>query len=334
MGETHRMVFWRPSIFLWVYLTATVFSLTASGPCAEIRDAYKSSQCCSADPDLQAQFNGTQTTCGNVKHNFQQQGCCSKKYNNTKLIPGVGLVSAVCDRTTDSPLVYLEFDSSDLAAINGGSVIADFSIDLPAGCPPYAHVFTSFASPGHPAWDMRSFAGGVDGGFGRPQFDIHFMAHSDDERVDMTVCTALADNPIQCDLSATDDATTKFTVLPDAEYMVGFFNDDSFGGHAVIGHGMHLIANVDVDVATCTSNGTYGNWADCHNQFISAYPASMGSCGSPGCAFVDHNCSCGYWQDGVSPILNSYNGRVIGNEIMPALDHVARLGSTLSNPYY
>ena len=36
----------------------------------------------------------------------------------------------------------------------------------------------------------------------------------------------------------------------------------------------------------------------------------------------------------VSPILNSYNGRVIGNEIMPALDHVARLGSTLSNPYY
>ena len=157
------MVFWRPSIFLWVYLTATVFALTASGPCAEIRDAYKSSQCCSADPDLQAQFNGTQTTCGNVKHDFQQQGCCSKKYSNTELIPGVGLVSAVCDRTTDSPLVYLEFDSSDLAAINGGSVIADFSIDLPAGCPPYAHVFTSFASPGHPAWDMRSFAGGVDG---------------------------------------------------------------------------------------------------------------------------------------------------------------------------
>ena len=138
----------------------------------------------------------------------------------------------------------------------------------------------------------------VVGGFGRPHFDIHFMVHPDDERVDMTVCTALATNPIQCDLSATDDATTKFSVLPDPEYMVGFFNDDSFGGHAVIGHGMHLIANVDVDVATCTSNGTYGNWADCHNQFISAYPASMGSCGSPGCAFVDHNCSCGYWQDG------------------------------------
>merc|ERR1712048_481252 len=53
-----------------------------------------------------------------------------------------------------------------------------------------------------------------------------------------------------------------------------------------------------------------------------------------GGSFVDHNCTCGYWHDMTSAILNTFDGKVVGNEVMPTLGIVGALRSgTLPNPY-
>ena len=93
----------------------------------------------------------------------------------------------------------------------------------------------------------------------------------------------------------------RFYVLPDASYMTGFVKDGTFGGHAVPGHGLHLLPTEDVadgGPANCKSTGPNGNWQDCNAQQLSLF-------GVPGFppAPNDQGCSCGTWANGVSPIL-------------------------------
>mmetsp|Transcript_101333 Transcript_101333/g.285793 ORF Transcript_101333/g.285793 Transcript_101333/m.285793 type:complete len:357 (-) Transcript_101333:165-1235(-) len=291
-----------------------------------------------AGPFLQrakvAEDGGVATSCAAMEASYKAQEGCTGVCRTVATVENLGVVHAVCDRTGNEPKVYLELNFSDWMALTPSSEFEDFTINVPEGCPPFNHVFVALASPGHPPWDMRGFLPGErDGGYGRTHVDIHFIVVTQEEREAMTVCTPLASNPIQCDLSADDDATMKFQNLPDPAYTTGFFEDPNFGGHSIIGHGTHLFPDTDADIVRCNSTGPNGNWEDCQNQYISAYPDSMNTCGYAGCAIQDFNCTCGYWHDGVSPILNVIDGMVLGNEIMPTLDHASMLGTELANPY-
>ena len=41
--------------------------------------------------------------------------------------------------------------------------------------------------------------------------------------------------------------------------------------------------------------------------------------------FTDLNCTCPFWDDGMTAILNVYDGKVLGNEVMPTLGIVKML---------
>ena len=56
-------------------------------------------------------------------------------------------------------------------------------------------------------------------------------------------------------------------------------------------------------------------WLDCHSQFLGGAVA----------LFTDLNCTCPFWDDGMTAILNVYNGKVLGNEVMPTLNIVKML---------
>ena len=51
---------------------------------------------------------------------------------------------------------------------------------------------------------------------------------------------------IQCSDAATDEATRKFFKLPPTEYMTGFAQDPTYGDHAIVGHGTHLLPATDM----------------------------------------------------------------------------------------
>ena len=223
----------------------------------------------------------------------------------------LGKVAVVCDIANNQ--IYLEVD---YAAFVGLAAPLLASIDAPPGCPPFEHVLFSFEPLGHPAWD------GKGGGYGVPHTDVHFFMISSEEREALTGNCTLYQGAGNCDVFVA--ANAPFFNLPDADYTTGFFEDDTFGGHAVPRHGMHLLADTDAaGPASCASTGPTGIWVDCLNQQLSIFDG----------AFVDQNCTCGVWADGVSAILNVFDGHVVGNEIMPTLAHALALGVTLANPY-
>ena len=66
-------------------------------------------------------------------------------------------------------------------------------------------------------------------------------------------CTPVVPGPqnargdfIQCSDTATDEATRKFFKLPPPEYMTGFAQDPTYGDHAIVGHGTHLLPATDM----------------------------------------------------------------------------------------
>ena len=69
------------------------------------------------------------------------------------------------------------------------------------------------------------------------------------------------------------------------------------------------------DPASANSIAGMG-WLDCHSQFLGG-----AGIGPPGTVphFTDLNCTCPFWDDGTTAILNTYDGKVLGNEVMPTL---------------
>ena len=250
----------------------------------------------------------------------------------------LGHLDIVCDTCGSSPMLYLEADAAKWEGLNQVMTGFDVSIPVPEGCPPFKHAYVSYAvGQVHPPFDGRQFNGELPGGYGQPHVDLHFMVVTEAEREALTgTCVTLDQGPrnsmgelSQCDIGSSDEQNLKFVNLPPAEYTTGFAADSTFGGAAIVGHGMHLTPETDLQPggpATCTSSGPAGNWVDCLNQFQSFVV---------GGAFVDSSCTCGYWDDGTTPIMNVFDGKVIGNEVMPAIGIVGRLRSgALENPYY
>jgi len=200
----------------------------------------------------------------------------------------------------------------------------------------------------HPPWDGRQFNGEKPGGYGQPHVDVHFFVVPIEERERLTAnCTTMIPGPtnslgeyIQCSQFATNEATLKFFKLPPPEYTTGFADSPEFGGHAIVGHGNHLYEAKDLapgGVAHCVSDPASENskagmgWLDCHSQFLGG--AGIGPPGTVA-LFTDLNCTCPFWDDGMTAILNVYNGKVLGNEVMPTLNIVKMLrDGALSNPY-
>jgi hypothetical protein len=225
----------------------------------------------------------------------------------------LGAVSVVCDPSGADRQLYLEVDFD---AFVGLSAPLLETLDVPPGCPPFDHVLLAFEPAGHPAWD------GKDGGYGVPHADVHFFMIPPEVRVALTgECQTYPGAP-NCDYAAAANAA--FFNKPPADYTSGFFEDLTFGGHAVPLHGLHLLPDADAaGPVACTSTGPKGDWVDCQNQQLSVF----------GGDFVDSGCTCSAWADGVSAILNVFDGHVVGNEIMPSLAHAAALGDSLANPY-
>ena len=142
-----------------------------------------------------------------------------------------------------------------------------------------------------------------------------------------------------CDITATDDATLRFLNLPPTQYTRGFRTDDAFGGASIRMHGTHMAPDVDYapgGPSNCVSTGPNGDWRDCAAQQNEGMALSMLGPYGPmlGLSPTDQNCTCGYWADGSSPILNVYDGRVIAEENMVTIDQLDMIRTgELTNPY-
>ena len=243
----------------------------------------------------------------------------------------------VCDLCGEAQRVYVEMSADtfkDLADYRAGS---DFSVDVPGDCAPYKHVYLSYAVGSmHPPWDGRQFLGGSPGGYGRPHVDVHFSTLSVAERESRTgECTTYLQGPVSpsgepilCNIYVTDEANLKFLNLPPSELTAGFSTIGTFGGASIKNCGTHMLPESDLapgGPAHCTSTGQFGDWQDCNAQMMAAITGQ-----TP----VDHDCSCGSWEDGTSPVLNGYDGEVIGEEVMVAIGQLEMLrDKTLPNPY-
>jgi len=251
----------------------------------------------------------------------------------------LGIIKVVCDKAGHNPLLYMEVDATkfqNLAAVMNG---LDIDIPVPPECPPFKNAFLSFpVGQVHPPFDGRQFSGGRPGGYGMPHVDVHFLVVTGEERISLTQGCAVVEqgpsdslgNKIQCDYSVMNDGMKKFVNAPPPEYTTGFVEAVTFGGHAIVGHGLHMIPKIDMigtghGPGLCMSTGPTESWVDCMTQFMSFVN---------GGAFVEQNCTCGYWHDMTSAILNVFDGKVLGNEVMPALGIVDLLKSgALPNPY-
>lgn len=226
-----------------------------------------------------------------------------------------GEVKVVCDLSASNPLMYIELNATLYE--NSPTTGFDMSLSVPDECAPYQHVYCAFNPNGHPGWDGRG------GGYGLPHYDFHFHLISNDERVArLSNCTTVGATA-QCDATATDQVTLAFFEYPPRDYTTGFFVDTTFGNHAVLDHGMHLIADGDKNLTTC--DGGSNGWVDCNDQMVSLLQG----------AFVDLNCSCGVWDDGTSPVMITHQGEVIAHETMPTVELATMLAdATLPNPYF
>jgi len=238
----------------------------------------------------------------------------------------------VCSFSADAPKggarMYVEMDYEAYVNYDGANFEADIAV--PAGCEPFEHMYLTFGPFGHPAWD------GKGNGYGQKHFDIHFYVISNAERVEkMGECVTYpgAGNCAPPGTVPGSDANAGFFEEADATYTTGFYNEQvEFGRHAVPGHGLHLIYAEDARAggpAACESSGENGDWQDCLAQQLSVLQANPPGTG----VFVDHGCTCGTWDTGVSPVAISYGGEVVAWETMPTVTHPTLLEDTLGNPY-
>ena len=239
----------------------------------------------------------------------------------TETVEGLGGVAVVCDGGE----LYLELDYETFANL---AAPLTATVAVPAGeCAPFDHVYFSFEPVGHPPWDGRG------NGYGAPHADVHFFIVSEAFRDEHMRECEVAPGAANCDASVA--ANTPFLAAPPAALTTGFFDSAAFGGNAVPNHGMHLIPESDAAAggpAECRTSAQDGAadpaWLDCLYQQLGV----LGVTEDPP-KFVDRGCACGPWADGASPILLTFDGRVVGYEIMPSQAHAARLGVDLPNPY-
>mmetsp|Transcript_50640 Transcript_50640/g.162884 ORF Transcript_50640/g.162884 Transcript_50640/m.162884 type:complete len:341 (+) Transcript_50640:47-1069(+) len=268
----------------------------------------------------------------------------SFKRTTKLMVEGLGEVRLVCERESSESLkLYVEADANaweNLASFSSGFEV---SIMAPSGCDPYKHAFLTFGAGGHPPWDGRQFNGERPGGYGVPHLDVHFFVVTPAEREALTgTCKVFDPGPadskgqlLQCNETAPE--TSAFMKLPPAEYITGFSHDGAFGGHSIRFHGHHLVPDDDLApggpahcVSTGPSSGGPAGWLDCHEQFLGSVTPNPTE-GS----FVDKDCTCGYWADQISAIVNVYDGQVLGNEAMPTLALAGLLrNGEVPNPFY
>ena len=233
----------------------------------------------------------------------------------------LGVIDTVCDvDRAEGPVVYIEIDRDVWEESVNYPGFAG-SVPVPVDCPPFDHVFISYSPVGHPAFD------GKGGGYGVPHYDVHFEAISIETREALTGSCVTGDVPVQCDPG--NETNFAFFNLPPPEYTMGFYSDDTFGNHAIINHGLHMLPESDAvpgGPAVCESTGPFGNWIDCAVQYGTQFAPT---------GFQDFNCSCGDWVEGVSEILNVFDGKVIAFETMVAVDHYQKIeNGALDNPHY
>ena len=186
-------------------------------------------------------------------------------------------IKAVCEVPTDGGprKIYLDMDAEALETL-AGPPGPDNAMSLPietTDCEPFKSAYINFWPGGHPAWD------GKGDGYGINHFDIHFYTITDNARTALMGSCVQPPGAGNCDASAPEN--DPFYVLPDPDYITGFVEGDTFGGHAVPGHGLHLLPAEDVadgGPANCKSTGPNGNWVDCQNQQLSL----LGVPGFPG----------------------------------------------------
>ena len=235
-------------------------------------------------------------------------------------------VGTVCDGGE----MYIELDYDVFAGL-AAPVSGTYAMPDDDDCAPFDHVYFSFEPVGHPPWD------GLGNGYGQPHVDIHFYIVSQEYRLEHMHTCELIPGAANCDGNlpqdhVSHDENAHFFIEPPPTFTTGFFSSEAFGGNAVPDHGNHYVPDsdgVDGGPASCVSAGDGDpGWLDCLNQQLGV----LGVTEDPP-AFVDLGCACGAWTDGVSPILLTFDGHVVGYEIMPSLSHGARLGVDLQNPY-
>ena len=234
-------------------------------------------------------------------------------------IEGLGTVAVVCDGGE----LYLELDYEAFAGL-AAPLTATVAVPAGGACAPFDHVYFSFEPVGHPPWD------GLGNGYGAPHADVHFFTVSEDFRYERMRECEVAPGAGNCDASVA--ANAPFLRAPPTPFTTGFFDSAAFGGNAVPNHGLHLVPESDAVAGGPADCGTSGDadpgWLDCLYQQLGV----LGVTEDPP-AFVDRGCACGRWADGASPILLTFDGHVVGYEIMPSQAHAARLGADLPNPY-
>eukprot|EP00041_Stephanoeca_diplocostata_P007032 m.97157 g.97157 ORF g.97157 m.97157 type:complete len:402 (+) comp16690_c0_seq1:200-1405(+) len=162
----------------------------------------------------------------------------------------------------------------------------------------YKSVFLGGNTQGHPPFDAHG------GGYGLQHYDAHFNLVEAAVQA-AYVCADVTTVPIQCDTASTDSSNLEFLEFPDEEQLTGFYLDDTFGGHAIIGHGTHWTAIEDAELGVTTPNEGF-HWTDC---------AML----NPNCSFVPMT---------LSNILLTYGGDIVSHELMFSSDIVRSLWDT------
>jgi len=168
--------------------------------------------------------------------------------------------------------------------------------------------FLAFNPMGHPSLDFYG------GGYGVPHWDMHFFNPSaaDTEAggdVDVSSCAVTGPVPVLCDQISTDPRNIKFNTLPPAEEITGYYEDPNWGGHAIIGHGLHLL-----DGRGALPGGPLDITLNNNGITSPVGPPPYAICLMQGDG-VDRGCRLGQW-DGLDPVLLTYNGKVIAQEPM------------------
>jgi hypothetical protein len=171
-----------------------------------------------------------------------------------------------------------------------------------------------------------------------PHFDAHFNT-KDAATVAAYTCSA-GDVPVQCDMSCTAETCgaeameqlAKMNNMPPAEQMTGFVVDSTWGGHAVIGHGHHLVPTGDASFVV-TGDPAFPDFdSSCQGGPV---------CGDPswvGCAAVTKGApdiGCRYGKASLTSIAITYDGEVIGEEAMVTREQIGSMsaGQSKTVPY-
>lgn len=235
----------------------------------------------------------------------------------------------------DTSRLYVEGDHSHFSNLAGfAGTYPGVRMDLSAECSErtiYKSFFLDYSDIGHPPIDP---IGG--GGWGVPHYDAHFNTKSA-ATIEAYTCAAGA-VPVQCDMGIATTGTDSEKALlakmnneAPTDYTTGFYLDQSWGGQAVIGHGHHLLPIGDESFIVKADPAFPEFDATC----------TGGPCGPPawtGCAGVTQgapDAGCRYGPASLTSIMITYDGEVIGEEVMFTKGTIAGMldGNSMTKAY-